>query len=73
MISEFVEDVVTTSDEKKAPPYMERLQKEHCMLLRLFVLIFLIVHNFNCICVHMSNCICDPNSYLYLFAGALSI
>ena len=32
MISEFVEDVVSTSDEKKAPLYMEQLQKEHCML-----------------------------------------
>ena len=31
MISEFVEVVVTTSDEKKAPPYMERLQKGHCI------------------------------------------
>ena len=23
-------DVVTTSDEKKAPPSMERLQKDYC-------------------------------------------
>ena len=29
--SKFLEDVVSTSDEKKAPPYMERLQREHCM------------------------------------------
>ena len=32
VISEFLEDVKSTSDEKKAPPYMERLQKEHCSL-----------------------------------------
>ena len=32
VISEFLEDVVSTSDEKKAPPYMERLQKEHCTI-----------------------------------------
>ena len=31
MISEIVGVVVSTSDEKKAPPYMERLQKEHSM------------------------------------------
>ena len=31
VISEFVGVVVSTSDEKKAPPYMERLQKEHCI------------------------------------------
>ena len=31
MISEFVGVVVSTSDEKKAPPYVERLQKEHCI------------------------------------------
>ena len=30
VITEFVEDEVSTSDEKKAPPRMERLQKEHC-------------------------------------------
>ena len=30
VISEFLDDVKSTSDEKKAPPYMERLQKEHC-------------------------------------------
>ena len=30
MISEFVGVVVSTSDEKRALPYMERLQKEHC-------------------------------------------
>ena len=27
---QFAEAVVSTSEEKKAPPYMERLQKEHC-------------------------------------------
>ena len=32
MISEFLEDVVIAGDEKKAPPYMERLQKEHCIV-----------------------------------------
>ena len=32
VISEFLEDVESTSDEKKAPLYMEQLQKEHCML-----------------------------------------
>ena len=29
MPSEYFEDVVSTSDEEMAPPYMERLQKEH--------------------------------------------
>ena len=27
---QFAEAVVSTSEEKKAPPCMERLQKEHC-------------------------------------------
>ena len=25
-----MEDIVTTGDKKKAPPYIERRQKEHC-------------------------------------------
>ena len=28
---QFAEAVVSTSEEKKAPPCMERLQKEHCI------------------------------------------
>ena len=32
VISEFVEDVVIAGDEKKAPPYMEQLQKVHCIV-----------------------------------------
>ena len=30
IMCQFAEAVVSTSEEKKAPPYMERLQKEHC-------------------------------------------
>ena len=37
MISEFVGVIVPTSDEKKAPPDMERLQKEHSILFSLFL------------------------------------
>ena len=46
--------VVSTSGEKKAPPYMERLQKKHCScpnyklplskFLNTFVQIFLSIH-----------------------------
>ena len=45
--------VVSTSGEKKAPPYMERLQKEHCRkreptpaaLTHRTVRIYIVVHN----------------------------
>ena len=33
IMCQFAEAVVSTSEEKKAPPYMERLQKEHCTLI----------------------------------------
>ena len=36
VISKFMKVVVSTSDAKKAPPYLERLQKEHCSFLQLF-------------------------------------
>ena len=53
VISEFVGVVVSTSDEKKAPPYLERLHKEHCiyyLLINLhhgatFILDDLVQHN----------------------------
>ena len=75
MTSKFLEDVVSTSDEKKAPPYMERLQREHCIVgqiqskhlthLYFFCILFELVENQRILVILLAVVFFDPATVIF--------